>query len=116
MAKNDKLDDFQKDFFFEEKSFMLNHSDLWLENILTFYQDYGLPPFQSIKVSFHIFTNFVTDRNSKVGMDDDVMEQKLKSAGCRIYDRVIRMIEGDEPHVQVCLYLEHKFQIYEYQN
>ena len=64
--------------------------------------------------TFYIY--FVTDRNSKVGMDDDVMEQKLKSAGCRIYDRVIRMIEGDEPHVQVCLYLEHKFQIYEYQN
>ena len=28
-------------------------------------------------------------------MDDDIMEQKLKSAGCRIHDRVIRMIEGD---------------------
>lgn len=58
VAKNDKLDDFQKDFFYEEKSFMLNHSDLWLENILTFYQDYGLPPFQSIKVSFPIFNQF----------------------------------------------------------
>ena len=49
-------------------------------------------------------------------MDDDIMEQKLKSAGCRIYDRVVRMVEGDEPHVQVCLYLEHKFKIHEYQN
>ena len=49
-------------------------------------------------------------------MDDDVMEQKLKSAGCRIYDRVIRMIEGDELYVQVCLYLEHPFQFDKYQN
>ena len=49
-------------------------------------------------------------------MDDDVMEQKLKSAGCRIYDRVIRMIDGDEPHVQVCLYLEHQFQFDKYLN
>ena len=51
VAKNDAFDEFQKNFFFEEKSFMLNHSDKWLENILKFYQDYGLQPFQSIKVS-----------------------------------------------------------------
>ena len=51
VAKTDALDDFQRNFFFEENSFMLNHSDKWLENILTFYQDYGLQPFQSIKVS-----------------------------------------------------------------
>ena len=42
----------------------------------------------------------------KVGMDGCIMEHKLKSAGCRIYDRVIRMIEGDHPYVRVCLYLE----------
>ena len=41
----------------------------------------------------------------KVPFDDCIMEEKLKSAGCTIYDRVIRMIEGEQPHVQVCLYL-----------
>ena len=41
-------------------------------------------------------------------MEECVLEQNLKTAGCRTYDRVVRMIEGDQPHFEVCLYLEHE--------
>ena len=98
---------FEKHFFAGKEPFYLTESKEWLEQILNLYQDSGLQIFQSIKVRASFERN-TTKIISKVDMDDYVLEQTLNTAGCRTYDRVVRMIEGDQPHFEVCLYLEHE--------